>query len=292
LVVVMLTRAALVADDVNDRTDLYRRLLDAGQVDRISIRQDGTALEPVGTRAAVASDGCLVAFSYAADHVGGTGIALFDCQVGVVGEVFENAFGDPPGLSSDGRYLAFRATRSIHGDDTLVTVLVDRQTGTERVFLPTGGFPDGAYDLSSSGGTLVSAQSSDPASVFAHGLLPDVPTRCESVIACDGNQEAILDMASCGLARLFRAGACAEVVPTRPMQRALDGAQKRLRKGAEFDEGAKRRRRAIRSALRSMSRASGKARRAMGRSSLNPACGAHVRHSLSEIRAELKSGGP
>ena len=198
----------LVAGDGNGRADIFvhDRLL--GATTRISRATDGTESNGASGAPAVSADGRFVAFQSLASNLvaedtnGRRDIFVHDRLTGATSLVSRDPSGGPanaasysPGLSADGRLVAFESTASnLVADDTngVSDVFVhDRLTGTTtRVSRASAGTPgnDGSYlpAISADGrfvafvsgaSNLVDADTNGVTDVFLHDRSTGVTTR-------------------------------------------------------------------------------------------------------------------
>ena len=149
--------ANLAPGSTNGRHNIYLRDRSAGATERVSVGPGGAAGNDSSFDAAVSADGLLVAFgSYATNLVPGDDnmrpdIFARDRGAGATERANvapdgaqANDDSDSPGLSADGRFLAFRsaATNLVAGDTNLYgdVFVRDRRAGTtERVSVSSGG---------------------------------------------------------------------------------------------------------------------------------------------------------
>lgn len=155
----------LVPDDTNDRSDIFRKDLLTGQVQRVSTTSNGHQADGASYNATVSSDGRFVLFASQAnlDGMSVTGnLALFvkDLHTGEVRRVFTRPDGTPVGselnylaaISSDGK----QAVVSYGGSDAVST---DRN-GFQDIFsiklesvpaIPLGSQGVGVFEVDTSG---------------------------------------------------------------------------------------------------------------------------------------------
>jgi Tol biopolymer transport system component len=140
----------LVPDDTNNEVDVFVHDRATGQTTRVSITSAGEETFGGANHPAISRDGRYVAFESAGEFVTGDSknsqdIYVHDRQTGVTEwitagwEASQNADGDEPVISADGRYVAFRSTANMPPVDTdnATDILVyDRETGTTQVATP------------------------------------------------------------------------------------------------------------------------------------------------------------
>ena len=165
----------LVADDMNERNDVYVRDRELGTTERVSIASDGDPTGGGGIRASISGDGRFVAFySNVNDLVLGdenglpdvfSHVFVHDREAGTTERVSVasdgakgNALSFNPAISADGRFVAFNsgATNLVEGDTNGETdfFVHDREAGTtERVSVAS----DGTQGNGESGGASISA---------------------------------------------------------------------------------------------------------------------------------------
>lgn len=177
----------LVANDTNDRNDIFLRDRLLGQTIRLSVDNNGKEANDNCYHPSISADGRFVAFGSSADNLvqddtnGWEDVFVFDCQTSVLERVSLNDAGiqgndgsGSPSISDDGRRVCFRtkSTNLVLGDsDIRVNVFVrDRWAGTTR---KVDRSPAGAHaDNFSSSAEISGDGSSITYSSLASNILP------------------------------------------------------------------------------------------------------------------------
>ncbi len=136
----------LVPDDTNDYLDVFRRDLQTGTTERVTVLPNGQQIEGMGNgnfdaRLAISGDGRFVTFMAPIDlDVGGTGqetdsyyLYVRDMQTGTTRYIDGNAANAPPGyvaISEDGRYVAY--VLNVVAPNSQTIWYYDTETHTKR----------------------------------------------------------------------------------------------------------------------------------------------------------------
>jgi len=146
----------LVADDINEGSDVFVRDLQAHTTTRVSVYEGGYEAEGDSLRPAISADGRIVAFDSDAWNLawGDTNdvfdVFVHDRETGVTTRVSVDDSGGQadgaslrPALSADGRYVAFytEAANLVAGDTNAASdvLIYDRQSGAEKRVSVAGG---------------------------------------------------------------------------------------------------------------------------------------------------------
>lgn len=146
----------LVADDINEGSDVFVRDLQAQTTTRVSVYEGGYEAEGDSLRPAISADGRIVAFDSDAWNLawGDTNddfdVFIHDRDTGVTTRVSVDDSGGQadgaslrPALSADGRYVAFytEAANLVPGDTNGASdvLIYDRQSGAEKRVSVAGG---------------------------------------------------------------------------------------------------------------------------------------------------------